>query len=717
MPAQLSKTPSKTQRLAKPLLLGLAVMTFFGMSGCRNAQPTPPSTPPRNLLLITVDTLRADALGAYGRKTTVTPWLDRLATGGARFDNARAHNVVTLPSHANIMTGRLPPDHGIRDNGGFRLAAAQETLATRLKGRGFRTAAFVSAFPLDSRFGLARGFDVYDDAFVDATPRPAFIEQERSGTATVRAAKAWLDAQPRDSAWFCWVHLYEPHFPYAPPPPYDARFASALYEGEVAATDAALAPLLEPILSAGASTDTLVVVTADHGEALGDHGEATHGIFAYEATLRVPLILYYPPLIGSRSVAAPAGHVDLLPTILEAFRMPLPSGLRGRSLLGAASGNESGGDVTYFEAVSGSLNRGWAPLTGVVSGGLKYIDLPLPELYDLAADPAEAHNLASIRPQEVERRRTLLRSIDRGEVRRTDESHEVRERLRSLGYVTANAPRSRGRYTEADDPKRLIGVDSQLQQIMALYVEGRTNEALTRCRSLVAQHPDMRVALLQLAHLERESSNMPAAIAALHKALTLDAGDTETASLLGAYLTAVNRPLEAIALLEPYASRGDADVQVLTSLALAHSRANRHDAARTVLERALAGDPSNARVLVTLGTVELMAGRRQQARSAFESALARNQDTARAHSSLAAMAAEEGRHNEALDHWRRATALDPKEFEKLLAVGISIARSGRPADAVPYFQLFADAAPSPRYAADVAKAREWLRDQRAPARD
>jgi len=707
MPALPRKKPNKTAHL----VLKFAAVTIFVMSGCRGGQAPQPAAPPKNLLLITVDTLRADALGAYGNRSAGTPWLDRLAAAGARFDRARAHNVVTLPSHANILTGRLPPDHGIRDNAGFRLPATEETLATRLKARGFRTAAFVSAFPLDSRFGLARGFDVYDDAFVDATPRPTFIEQERSGSATVRAAREWLDAQPSDSAWFCWVHLYEPHFPYTPPAPYDARFASAPYDGEVAATDAALSPLLKPILDAGAATNTLVIVTADHGEALGDHGEATHGIFAYEATLRVPLILYYPPLIGPRSITSPAGHVDILPTILDAFRMPLPEGLRGRSLVSAAAGNESS-EVTYFEAVSGSLNRGWAPLTGVVSDGMKYIDLPIPELYDLDADPAEAKNLASTRPQDVEKRRTLLRTIDRGEVRRTDESEDVRERLRSLGYITSSAPRARARYTEADDPKRLIGVDTELQKIVGLYLDGNLREAVRRCRTLVTQHPGMRVALLQLAHLERESSNMPGAIAALQQALKLDAGDTEAASLLGAYLTAANRSRDAIALLEPYASREHADVQVLSALALAQSREQRYDAARSVLDRALAGDPSNARLFVTLGTIELMAGRRPQARTAFESALTRNKDTARAHSSLAAMAAEEGRHNEATDHWRRATALDPDEFEKLLAIAISIARSGRPADAIPYFQLFADTAPTSRYSADIAKARAWLSNER-----
>ena len=673
-----------------------------------------PPPAPKNLLLITVDTLRADALGAYGRSSAVTPWLDRLAAGGARFDRARAHSVLTLPSHANIMTGRLPPDHGVRDNAGFRLATAEETLATRLKARGFRTGAFVSAFPLDSRFGLARGFDVYDDAFIDAAPRPAFLEQERSGAATVDAAKRWLATQK--PGWFCWVHLYEPHFPYAPPAPFADRFKGSPYHGEVAATDAALGPLLQPMLDAGPAADTVIIVTADHGESLGEHGEATHGIFAYESTLRVPLIVFYPPLIQSGSNAAAVGHVDLLPTILELFGMPSPPGLRGRSLLDAARGKPAADETIYFEALSGSLNRGWAPLSGVVSDGLKYIDLPIPELYDVNADPGEARNLAALRREKVEKdveqRRALLRSFAGGAIDRRDETADVKERLRALGYTAPGGSASRARYTEADDPKRLIGVDSELQEIVGLSLSGDTHSALRRCRSLVLAHPNMRVALLQLAHLEREAGNMPEAVDTLRRTLKIDPGDVEAASLLGAYLTAANQPTEAIAVLLPYASRPDADVQVLVSLSLAQSRAGRADEARVALERALAGDPSNVRLLVTLGTVELMARRRAAARAAFESALAKHPDTARAHSSLAAMAAEEGRRDEALAHWRRATALDPGEFEKLLAVGISLARSGRAPEATAYLQLFADTAPPSRYAADISKAREWLSRER-----
>jgi arylsulfatase A-like enzyme/Flp pilus assembly protein TadD len=693
-------------------VLGLVALTVL-IAGCRRPGPGPETkapSPPGNLLLITVDTLRADALGAYGNTAAVTPWLDRLSAGGARFDHARAHSVLTLPSHANILTGRLPPDHGVRDNAGFRLAATEETLTTRLKARGFRTGAFVSAFPLDSRFGLARGFDVYDDGFIDAAPRPAFLEQERSGAATVSAAKRWLETQK--PGWFCWVHLYEPHFPYAPPAPFAERFARAPYEGEVAATDAALGPLLQPILAAGAATDTLVIVTADHGESLGEHGEATHGIFAYEATLRVPLIVYYPPLIESRTNAAAVGHVDLLPTILELLGMPAPSGLRGRSLLDVARGKPAADDTIYFEALSGSLNRGWAPLTGIVSSGLKYIDLPVPELYDLNADPGEATNLAALRKEDVEKRRAILRSFAGGAIDRRDESADVKERLRALGYAASGGSGARARYTEADDPKRLIGVDAELQEIVGLYLSGDARSALNRCRSLVRAHPNMRVALLQLAHLERDAGNMPAAVRALRHALTIDPGDVEAASLLGAYLTAADQPLEAIALLHPYAAHRDPDVQVLVSLSLAQSRVGRHDDARRALERALAGDPGNARLLVTLGTVELMAGRRAEARTAFESALARNPDTARAHSSLAAMAAEEGRGDAALAHWRRATALDAGEFENLLAIGISLARSGRAVDAAPYFQLFVDTAPPSRYAGDISKAREWLSRER-----
>ena len=352
----------------------------------------------RNVLLVTVDTLRADALGTDGGPAR-TPHLDRLADAGIRFSFAHAHAVVTLPAHASILTGRYPYEHGYRDNAGFRLTPGTDTLASRLKAAGFATGAFIAAFPLDARFGLTPGFDVYDGRF-DETAGGELLLPQRPGPAVVDRARAWIEA--RRDRWFAWVHVYEPHAPYTPPAPFDREYAGQPYYGEVAAADAALGPLLDAVRHS--PRPTLVVVTGDHGEALGEHGEATHGLFAYEPTLRVPLIIAEIDAdrraealrhnSAGRNVAQPfraagprgevssaaAFHVDILPTILDAVNLPLPAGLPGRSLRTAAARDDATPRSSYFEAMSPALEYGWAPLTGVVVGREKYIELPLPEL-------------------------------------------------------------------------------------------------------------------------------------------------------------------------------------------------------------------------------------------------------------------------------------------------------------------------------------------------
>ena len=647
--------------------------------------------PGLSVLLITVDTLRADAVGAYGNR------------------DAHAHNVITLPSHANILSGRYPLEHGVRDNAGFRFPQGTETLATLLAGRGYRTGAFVSAFPLASRFGLRRGFEVYEDAFVGAGPRPAFVEQERAGPETVALARRWVEA-PGGQPFFCWVHIFEPHYPYDPPEPFASRFRGDPYHGEVAAADAALAPLLEPLLAAGDRGRTLVVLTADHGESLGEHGELTHGVLAYEATLRVPLILYEPRLFEARRVSGPARHVDLLPTILDALSLPVPEGLPGRSLLPLAAGESAPPTTSYFEALSGRLNRGWAPLTGVIRDRAKYIDLPIPELYELQGDAQESRNLASHLPERLEEMRRLLaplRFADRG-IDRRPENAETQERLRSLGYVAGGAVPGRERYTEADDPKRLIALDALLQEVADLYFSGDLPGAVARCRELVRQRSQMPLSWLYLAHLQREAGDLAAAVESLRKALALNPGDATTLSLLGAYLTQAGRPGEAVALLEPHARHGEPDVEALTAFGLALARLGRHKEALETLALARAREPRNAMVLVEMGTVRLMAGEPEPAREAFESALGLNPSVARAHSSLGFMAAENGRADEALDHWRKAMALDPRECEKLLTLGALLWRRGRPAEARPYLDLFVASAPPALYAREIERVRGLL---------
>jgi arylsulfatase A-like enzyme/Flp pilus assembly protein TadD len=661
--------------------------------------------PSLSVLLITVDTLRADALGSYGHAGGATPVMDRLAASGVRFTSARAHNVVTLPSHANILTGRLPTAHGIRDNAGFRLADDVPTLATILKERGYRTAAFVSAFPLDSRFGLARGFDVYDDRLGGG--EHTLTMQERRGRETVAAAKAWRDAQPAPT--FLWVHVYDPHFPYAPPEPFAARFAREPYQGEVAETDDALGPLLRPLLEDGDGR-TLTVLTADHGESLGEHEEETHGIFAYEATLRVPLILHQPLLLAPRVVEQPVRHVDLLPTVLDALALPVPQGLTGRSLLAVAAGGKAPPSETYFEALSATLNRGWAPLHGVVQGHTKYVELPLPELYDLAADPAEARNLAASEPRRLAEMRALLRRLREGDVgsRRRAEDAETRERLRALGYLAASTAAPEKRYAEADDPKRLMALDRQLERSLSLYARGDLEGAFAACEDLVRQRPDMALAQGHLGFLRRQKGDLAGAVAALKRALALAPEDAETAALLGVYLDEAGRATEAVSLLAPYAAQPRPDLEILNAYGIALASLGRRREALAAFERVRAADPTNVLSWVNTGVVHLMEGELPEARAAFEAALALDPGTARAHNSLGVIEAREGRPERAVEHWREAVRLDPRDYQTLFNLGMLLWKGGRQAEARGYLARYVSEAPRGREDADVARVRALL---------
>jgi arylsulfatase A-like enzyme/tetratricopeptide (TPR) repeat protein len=660
-----------------------------------------------SVLLVTIDTLRADALGCYGRHGSETPRMDRLAASGVRFDFAHAHNVVTLPSHASILSGRYPFDHGVRENSGFRFPAGVETLATLLRRQGYRTGAFVSAFPLDSRFGLDRGFDVYDDRLGDAAAGSDFRMQERAGTKTLAAARAWLQATPGPT--FCWVHLYEPHAPYEPPSDWQGRVASA-YDGEVAAADAALAPLIDPLLARGRESDTLVVLTSDHGEGLGDHGEATHGVFAYEATLRVPLVFHNPRLFTPRVVTASVRHVDLAPTVLEAVGLPLPEGLAGRSLLGVAQGLEAAeAPPSYFETLTPALTRGWAPIYGVLRDRQKYLDSPLPELYDLVADPREAVNLVALRPAPLEQMRGLLarlRALDKGMVPSAMPS-EVRERLATLGYVGGGGSVA-AHYGEADDPKRHVAFENDLERVIRRYVEGDVAGALSLCERLVEENPRVPLALRHLSFLRRRAGDLAGAVAAGRQALAANPGSVETAVELGRLLDEIGRPREAVAALAPYAKAEDADLDVLVTYGVALSRAGQRVASIAALQKARQADPSSALAAFGLGSAHLLFGDHARAREALVAALDLEPDLAQAYVSLGLLAAVDGSPDEAVRLWTRALDLAPGDPDTLFNLGTLLWRKGRREEARPHLEQFLAVAPPLRYAEDLARVRAWL---------
>ncbi len=669
-----------------------------------------------DVLLVTIDTLRADALGAYGQQRPTSPWFDRLARAGVLFESAHAHNVVTLPSHTNILTGRWPFDHGVRENAGFRVPAQLDTLATLLKARGYATAAFVSGFPLDSRFGLERGFDVYDDAFADSAGVSGPLAlPERAAADTAARARRWWD-QEFSGPRFAWVHFYDPHAPYRPVTPFAATFADAPYLGEVAAADAALGTLVEPLLAQGRSGRTLVIVTADHGESLGEHGERTHGLFAYEATLRVPLVVFAPRLLRARVVRTPARHVDLLPSVLDALALPTPAGLSGRSLLSAAAGHEATDAPSYFEALSAMLGRGWAPLYGVLSQGRKYVDLPLPEMYDLTRDPHELTNLVAVEPRPRDVLRILLRDFragDRG-IQRAQESAETRERLAALGYVSAApAPRDK-QYTRDDDPKRLVHLDDLMQQAIARHREGDLEGAAALCREVVRQRPDMSAALLQLALVLRKLGRLPPAIEALEQALRANPEDVSTIVLLGSYLAEAGRAGEAVAVLETHAQRTDAPLDVLTSLGVALAGLGRSKEALEAFERARRQDPSSAMILVQMATVDLSARRFEAARGRLVEALRLSPRLALAHHHLALVERAQGRLEAAEAGFREALALDPSDPDSQLNLGLLLASQGRVAEAALCLQAFLNLAPPAVYAAQIAAVQAWL-TRHAPA--
>jgi tetratricopeptide (TPR) repeat protein len=453
-----------------------------------------------------------------------------------------------------------------------------------------------------------------------------------------------------------------------------------------------------------------VVLTSDHGEGLGQHGEQTHGVFAYEPTLRVPLILFAPRLFGPVVVRSPARHVDVLPTVLDLLGIPTPPDLPGRSLRIALEKTEDASPPAYFEALSSSLNRGWAPLYGVVHDGWKYIDLPIPELYHLTDDPGETRNLAAVRPDELARMRGLLRGLraaDRGIARGT-EAVETIDRLRSLGYAAGGATRPRDRYDEADDPKRLMELEELSTRMLSRYWAGDLDGALALGLEGVRRRPEDPLAYLQLAYLQRARGDLPAAIAAARKAVALRPDNAESVSILGVYLNETGRAAEVLRLLEPYVTGPEPDLDVLTAYGMALAALGRRSDALRAFERARAVDPSSAMVRVNIGTVYLMDDDLDQAGRSFQAALEIDPGVARAHNSLGVIAAREGRTEEAIAHWKRAVALDARDYQTLFNLGSVLHRQGRTQEARGYLEAYLRVAPPSLEARDIARVRAWL---------
>jgi len=648
---------------------------------CHSRQPaTDNRQPAPDVILITIDTLRADSVGYAGNRHVRTPFLDSLAARGIVFTNAHAHNVVTLPSHVNILTGLYPWQHGVRDNAGFALDPKFPTIASMLRGKGYATGAFIGAFPLDARFGLNHGFDLYDDNYGKRDTSTDFVMQERPASAVLDAAAKWWTSN-NGRKRFMWVHLYDAHAPYRPPP----RFTNPdPYLGAIESVDDALSKQLAPLIG----NCTLVIVTGDHGEARGDHGELTHGLFAYESTLKIPLIVAGAG-IAHRVEAGYVRHIDIAPTILTRAGAEPSHDMKGASLLDAIGNRDS-----YFEALSASLNRGWAPLTGVIHSGDKYIELPISELYDL---PDEQRNLRDERRRDVDTARQLLASM-RGGVARAQVSAEEAAQLRSLGYVAGNA-NAKASYGPNDDPKNLIAIDTKMHDVIDAYEHGDLAHAVALAREVVRAQPDMPAGIELLAFTLQQSEHVDEAIA-LYRRLKSDDAKVQLALLL----SETGRSAEAAQILAPMSTNPDA----LNAYGITLSDQGKVDDAVRVFTRVLQSDPNNAPALQNLGITALRRDDLAGARENLDRALALNPHLPLALNTRGVVYARENDFPHAVDLWNRAVAADPRQYDALFNIGLVEGRAGHTAAAREALQRFVKSAPPARYGDDIKTARQAL---------
>lgn len=659
-----------------------------------------------DIILVTIDTLRADCIGFSGKSRVRTPFFDELARGGIYFANAHAHNVMTLPSHANILTGLLPYQHGVRDNAGFSLenkphvvkaSPKQTTIASTLAARGYATGAFVAAYPLDSHFGLDQGFEVYDDDY-PKTNITGFGTPERPASEVLAAAGRWYDSV-RNRKKFLWVHLYEPHHPYEPPAPFREAYPDSPYHGEVAAVDDALGRFLRPILRQ--RPRTMVILTSDHGEGLGQHAENYHGLFAYESTLKVPLILHETGVIAPRVEKAFVRHIDIVPTILARLGLAKPEALPGASLL-----DLKGPRDTYFESLWGTLNLGWAPLVGMIHDGHKYIDLPVPELYDLASDPEETDNvLATNRRMTARIREILTASAPAATDVNRKVSPDEAKNLLSLGYLTGTAA-AKKQYTADDDPKNLVQYHGRMNAALDHYRNGEPEEAVRIAEDLLRERPEMGVARDLLAHILEQTENLQQAENVLREALAAGKASDAMKKRLGLLLSEKGEAKEAVAILSTLAETEDP--QLLNAYGIALADLGRLPVAIQQFERVLQLDPDNAAAFQNLGIVALRANDLGRAQGFLSRALELNPKMPRALNTLGVVYARQDDLPRAVDAWQRAVALDARQYDALFNLGMVAGRAGRRDEARRALTQFIETAPPGLHARDIASARRAL---------
>ena len=671
----------------------------------------------------------------YGYRAVQTPAIDALAADSILFQNAYSNVPLTLPSHAALLTGLLPYENGVRDNAGFRLSLAHATLAGILRSHSYATGAAVSSFVLRKDRGLAAGFDSWDDSGEENATR------ERAGVDSATALEKWATTI-KDKPLFLFLHIYEPHAPYAPPEPFRSRYASSPYDGEIAAADAAVGSFVGFLKRAGLYDRSILVFLSDHGEGLGDHAEEEHGVFLYREALHVPLLVKRPGSTGKgRAISAPVSLTDVVPTILSALSIPIPANLHGLSLLSA----EPGGDRRiYSETFYPRLGLGWSDLASLLDARYHYIHAPRPELYDWNADPRERNDLAPGLPGSFRSMRTALEAMNRPFAPPEASSPEELKKLAALGYINVSPGAGGG---PLPDPKDKVDALREFRKVFESYFAGRYGETIAAARTLVVREPHVFLAWTMLSDSLERTGKRSEAIEALRAAIARARPDSPSAEQLqeaydglslllqkagdtaGQERTlreAVGRGLASepmkrdLARLYVASGRNADAVTLLTSgpplteapsldtLGVALAGSGREAEAKQAFLQALAIEPQNAGVAFNMGTLLLDGGDAAGARDWFQKSLQSDPRSAAGWAQLGLAQTRLGDADGAAQSWRQAIALDPRQYGALYNLAIAELKAGRLNEAREKLERFLAAAPRSQFADQLVQARQLL---------
>jgi choline-sulfatase len=701
--------------------LGLLVLAL-AISGCRHAREVIHAGDFRGapVVLVSIDTLRADHLPVYGYAAGSTPTLDRLAQSGIVFDDAYSHTPLTLPSHASILTGRLPFHHGVRDNIGYALPAGERTLAERFRAAGYATGAAVSAYVLRRQTGINRGFEFFDDRLEIAGTGESLSDTQRDGKLTVDALSAWIDARSTRPL-FAFLHLYEPHTPYSPPP---SHAMAQPYDGEIAYADELVGRLFDRLAVRGLFDRAVVAVVSDHGEGLGDHGEAEHGIFLYRESLRVPWILRLP---GGRNagtrIRGPVGLVDVAATLLDLTGVE-PGGGDGASLVASLGSGVAADRTIYSETQYPRLHFGWSDLASATGARYRLIRAPRRELYDISNDPTERRNIAPAMAATASALDGWLERATSGSVVAAPKAvpSRVRERLNALGYVGSAPSPDPGNRSPLADPKDKIAAYEALRRAQTLTTSGRDADAAIELERLVADEPRMLDAWELLAKTRIKLGRTKDGLQAFGRVLEIDPLKPETHLAIARILALERQPAQAREHAELAVERDPAAAyELLAELAM---DAGRPAEASALAKRSIDEDASRYMSHFILGVVAHREGRCADAIPAFERAIDAKRSEPHAvvrnlHAELADCLARSGRAADAEREFEAELADIPASPEARVGLATLYRSQGRDDDARRTLGGIVTAAPEPtadsywtvirsfNVLGDAQAAREW----------